>query len=109
MEKDWLWMPHAGHLCVSDRCKFHLNTYVNGYIISTVGEYKSQIESESEEFDDIGANRKYETMVFKAKKSDVGCCPYEAIIEGESLEFEGYNDPLEARIGHIELCKKYDK
>ncbi len=37
--KDWIWMPHAGHLCVGDRCKFHLNTYVNGYIVSTVGEY----------------------------------------------------------------------
>ncbi len=38
-KKDWIWMPHAGHLCVGNWCRFHLNTYVNGYIVSTVGEY----------------------------------------------------------------------
>jgi len=37
--EDWIWMPHAGHLCIGSMCKFHLNTYVNGYIVSTVGEY----------------------------------------------------------------------
>jgi len=35
----WIWMPHAGHLIVSSDCRFHLNTYVGGYIVSTVGEY----------------------------------------------------------------------
>ena len=35
---DWIWMPHAGHFCAAHRCRFHLNTCVNGYIVSTVGE-----------------------------------------------------------------------
>ena len=39
MKSEWIWMGHAGHLCVASRCRFHLNTYVNGYIVSTVGEY----------------------------------------------------------------------
>lgn len=39
MKQDWVWMPHAGHLCVGHMCRFRLNTYVNGYIVSTVGEY----------------------------------------------------------------------
>jgi hypothetical protein len=36
---DWIWMPHAAHFCAAHMCRFHLSTYVNGYIISTVGEY----------------------------------------------------------------------
>ena len=38
-KNNWIWMPHPGHLIVSDDCKFHLNTYVGKYIVSTVGEY----------------------------------------------------------------------
>mgnify|MGYP001573416035 FL=1 len=37
--KKQTWMPHAGHLIVGQHCRFRLNTHVNGYIISTVGEY----------------------------------------------------------------------
>lgn len=39
MKSDWIWMPHPGHFCFAYRCRFFLNTYVNGYIVSTVGEY----------------------------------------------------------------------
>lgn len=34
-----IWMPHAGHFVCGQQCRFRLNTYVNGYIVSTVGEY----------------------------------------------------------------------
>lgn len=37
--QDWIWQPHAGHFIGGRYCKFFLNTYVNGYIVSTVGEY----------------------------------------------------------------------
>lgn len=37
-QRDWLWMPHPAHFCLAEKCRFHLATYVNGYIVSTVGE-----------------------------------------------------------------------
>lgn len=102
MKKDkWIWMPHAGHLCVGRDCKFHLNTYVGKYIVSTVGEYwpdrevrkihadcrNIEIEGRGDYWDadfmkkvgwlEIGCNRKYETMVFKASKSKSKCCHWE--------------------------------
>jgi hypothetical protein len=132
---EWVWMPHAGHFILGDRCKFKLNTYVGGYIISTVGElwndrktrevhaevYDSKWLSENMllkgdyfdsaymkrfGFEDIGCDRKYETMVFKARKSDNKCCPYEIIVS-EEVDFAGYNKPEDAHKGHLELCLKW--
>lgn len=34
-----IYMPHPGHFICSQYCRFFLNTYVNGYIVRTVGEY----------------------------------------------------------------------
>ena len=147
-KKDWVYMPHAGHLCVARWCQFHLNTYVNGYIVSTVGEYfppvdhrrcilesrlkvpfwnwskekinvaKKILGEQGDIFDDlylreygydeIGLGRTYETMVFKARKSSLGCCPY-IMADCESLWQDGYNSSTEAFEGHNDLCKKYDK
>ncbi len=158
MKSDWIWMPHVGHLCVGHMCRFHLNTYVNGYIVSTVGEYfppsdllrrfieirkqypklgigidgkiqeskpltdeqlQELLDLKGDSFDaaylhifgyeDIGWNRKYETMVFKAtaqSNSLAQCCPYEA--EGSCLEMNGYNDPKDAYEGHMELCQEWN-
>jgi hypothetical protein len=140
-------------------CRFHLNTYVNGYIVSTVGEYwpgsdvcrlfvenrrrfpfleineggkvveKKRLTDEETDkllalegdyfeamylrifgYEDLGLNRKYETMVFVAKKQEeegANCCPWQAT--AGILDTEGYNDPREAYEGHLKLCKKYDK
>lgn len=152
-------MPHAGHLCVGHMCRFHLNTYVNGYIISTVGELwpgsdvcrifvesrrkfprlviddhgkvveeKILTDEETEKllalkgdyfdhaylrifgYEDLGLNRKYETMVSAAEKQDeehAKCCPWRAA--GSSLVMDGYNDPICAYEGHLALCEEYDK
>lgn len=132
-KQDWIWMPHAGHFICGHDCRFRLNTYVNGYIVSTVGEYwpDSQIRKIIAEtrrinirgkgddwnadymkkigFDEIGADRKYETMVFKAKKQgNDSCCPYR-IDSGIELDFEGYNESRKAYQGHLKLCEKWDK
>ena len=131
---NWIWMPHAGHFILGSQCRFKLNTYVNGYIVSTVGEYVpdsavrtiirqsrgwlTNKEGDSEEYDfikrtqggeEIGFNRKYETMVFKATKCDEkdSCCPYR--MNGEELDFEGYNKPEDAYNGHLRMCEKWDK
>lgn len=127
----WVWMPHPGHFICSRDCKFFLNTYVGGYVVSTVGEYfpdagVREIMAESRGiklegmgdyrradymkkvgYEEIGYGRKYETMVFKAgrdKKNE--CCPYHATDYSE-LDGGAYNDAGEAFKGHLRLCKKW--
>lgn len=143
--EDWIWMPHPAHLCVAHWCRFHLATYVNGHVISTVGEYfpdsssrrgmlewelkspfnrknKEEIEKTLSQqgdafdryylhffdYDDIGCNRKYETMVFAAERRVDECCPYDALVEF-NVDMMGYNCPGEATKGHYAMCEKFDK
>jgi hypothetical protein len=129
--QDWIWQPHAGHFIGGRDCKFFLNTYVNGYIVSTVGEYFPdsrireiyamsrgvKVEGKGDSWDndylkkvgyeEIGCNRKYETMVFKAHRVDKSCCQYR-VDSFDDIDFCGYNDAEEARIGHYSMCEKYD-
>lgn len=136
-KENWIWMPHAGHLIVGSMCQFTLSTYIGKYIISTVGEYWPDKEVrkihakifdkkwydencnlKGDNFDhaymkkfgyeDIGVGKKYETMVFEAKKSNDKCCLYEIIVEKE-VETLSYNIPEEARKGHLKLCNKWSK
>ena len=106
-KENWIWMPHPGHYCCASQCLFKLNTYVGGYIVSTVGEYIAS-DNKSDEFDDVGLNRKYETMVFKAEKSDNECCPY-GMESVDNVDFEGYNSSEDAMAGHYRFCKKWAK
>ena len=147
-KQDWIWMGHPGHLCIAHWCRFHMNTYVNGYIISTVGEhfppadvrriyltsrqnfphlgddrkrlskeeYESACQLQGDAFDqwylqkfgfeEIGLNRLYESMVFKAEKSDLTCCPW--TICGDDVDMEGYMTVDGAFKGHYDLCEKWD-
>jgi hypothetical protein len=135
-KENWIWMPHAGHLIVSRDCLFHLNTYVGKYIVSTVGEwwpdrvvreihakiydkkwFLKNKDLKGDYFDsayfkrfgyeELGLGRKYETMVFKAKKSKEECCPF-VIITGE-LDIVGYNAAKDAYKGHLKMCNKWSK
>lgn len=134
MEKNkahWIWMPHGGHFILASRCSFRLNTYVNGYIVSTVGELsrerlwdpkntiienydllevEEKFKGHLKDFETIGFQRFYETMVFKAELCEHGwqCCPYDAIIS-KDFASEGYNDPVSATEGHIKWCHECDK
>jgi hypothetical protein len=102
-----IWMPHAAHFICGDRCSFKLATYSNGYIVSTVGEYRASYISP--DYETIGSGRLYETMVFKAKKSKENlCCPY-VIESGMSIDFAGYNTPEDATKGHHALLKKWQR
>ena len=94
---DWQWFGNAGHLIVSEWCRFHLTTKVGDYLVSTVGEYWPErpsreiharvhdlawlVENQHLKCDDfdaaymkrfgyrtVGLDRKYETMVFRAGK-----------------------------------------
>lgn len=139
MTKDkWVWMPHAGHLIVGNDCQFHLNTYVGGYIVSTVGEYwpdrgVREIHAEvwdvgwfntnrfrkGDDFDsaymkkfgyeEIGFGRTYETMVFKAgRDKENSCCPW-TMQTPTDQDMRGYNTATDAYKGHLKLCEKWSK
>lgn len=128
-------MPHAGHLIISNKCRFHLNTYIGGYVVSTVGEwwpersvrevhakvYDPEWLRENQHlkgdmfdsayfkrfgFEEIGCDRTYETMVFKAKKSSHKCCPY-VMVSGDNKDFDSYNKPEDASAGHMKMCEKW--
>lgn len=139
-KENWIWMPHAAHLIVGDKCQFHLATYVGKYIVSTVGEYwpergVREIHAQVHDpkwldenkhlmgdyfdsaymkrfgFEEIGAYRKYETMVFKAKRSkekECKACIY-VMISGEDGDFMGYDTAEEAYKGHLKMCKKWSQ
>ncbi len=129
---DWVWMPHPGHFICGFDCRFHLTTKVGEVIVSTVGEYfpdepvreilaKSRgielVGSGDERlrdyhrkigFEDIGHQRKYETMVFRAEPApeDASCCPWRQT-DGQELDFDGYNEPGPAYRGHLSMCDKW--
>lgn len=106
-KENWVWMPHWGHFIGGRSCKFRLNTYVGGYVVSTVGEYDPE---RTGEFEPLGIDGLYETMVFKATRETDSeakkCCPYTAK-SWDSLDMKRYDDPEEARKGHIKLCQKW--
>lgn len=132
--KEWVWMPHAAHLIVGRDCRFHLATVVNGYLISTVGEYlpdsqvreimaqsrKVSLEGKGDErladfmrkvgYEEIGFGRKYETMVFRSSRrpDKSSCCPYTAA-DWSEIDFEGYNKPEDAYSGHLKMCRKWNR
>lgn len=135
----WIWMPHAGHFIGGNKCRFHLNTYVGGFIVSTVGELwcdsvvrrilaerraPKLLELNGDAFDaayeeeigfeEIGIHRTYETMVFEAKPMKVedkawACCPYQIDLKKGQLDMRGYNTPADAMRGHMEMCEKWAK
>lgn len=134
-KEKWIWMPHAGHLIVGNDCRFHLNTFVGKYIVSTVGEYwpDSRVREITAKvrdieiqgigdcfdrnymgkigFEEIGLGRQYETMVFRAirqKGKEAQCCPW-LQSSGSDVDFAGYNDPVSAFKGHLRLCTKWSK
>lgn len=135
---EWEWFGQAAHFICGRDCRFHLATKVGGYLVSTVGELWScravrEIYAESRDpkwfakhrdlkgdffdaeymrrfgFEDVGCDRKYETMVFKAGEpcKRKGCRCGLPEIDGSELDFNGYNTPGDARDGHMALCRKW--
>jgi hypothetical protein len=122
-QSEWVWYGDPGHFICGRWCRFHLTTKVGAYLVSTVGAYvhpqrsmgSEQVEAEwlkkNWPGEDIGLDRKYETMVFHAgpecKLKDCNCgIP---MISGEELDMLGYNTAGEAAKGHLALCKKWSK
>jgi hypothetical protein len=119
-EADWEWFGHSAHFICGRWCRFHMATKVGDYLVSTVGEYIPPHRSGSERAEaewlkanfpgeDIGCDRKYETMVFRAGSPCAmpKCmCGLPSIASGE-LDFQGYNDAGAARTGHMALCRMW--
>lgn len=102
----WQWFGNAGHLCVASDCLFHLTTKVGDYLISTVGDWRPYYCGvRVEEPEEVGRDRLYETMVFKAGKlCDCGCgLP---MISGSELLCIPSNTAGEANRAHLETCRK---
>lgn len=99
-----IWMGHAGHFICGNECHFRLNTYVNRFIVSTVGELPDP--RKEGKLMEIGLGRNYETMVFKGVPSGVACCPYKQV-DGDNLDFDGYNTAEAALAGHNAMVEKY--
>jgi hypothetical protein len=116
-QAEWEWFGTPGHFICAQWCRFHLTTVVGNYIISTVGEYvhprhSGGVEAQESKWlaknwpgEDIGAGRKYETMVFKAGRCTATSCGCQLPeISGTELDMKGYNTRVDATRGHIELC-----
>lgn len=131
-------MPHSGHFIGGNHCRFHLNTKVGKYIVSTVGElwwddrgvreihasiHDPEWHKENNHlmgdaysaayfkqfgFEELGFGRTYETMVFGAVKADDACCPWKINV-GDEKDSDGYTAAEEAYKGHLKLCAKWAK
>lgn len=134
LKRKEIWMPHPAHFICGRDCLFHLATYINGIIVSTLGEYwpDSKVRKITAEcrgieivgkgdswdadymekigFDTIGCDRKYETMTFKAIKTNQKCCPY-GIVVREEIDggYGSYNKAEDAFNGHYEILEKFSK
>jgi hypothetical protein len=120
-ESDWKWFGFAAHFICGRWCRFHLATQVGEFLVSTVGQLVHPKDSKGRENVDaaylaeypngaeIGYQRFYETMVFKAGPpcDAPGCnCGLPLPTDHGELDMEGYNDPGAATIGHRMMCLK---
>lgn len=131
---EWKWFGSAAHLIVAQDCRFHLATLVGPWLVSTVGEYLPdapvrEILAERRGmtlegigdyrrasymkqvgFEEIGAGRKYETMVFRAGEpctSEDCSCGLPSAADWMELDANGYNDAGAATAGHYAICEKW--
>jgi hypothetical protein len=137
--EEWKWFGNVGHFICGHMCRFHLCTLVGEYLVSTVGEFwpernvreihakindiawlSTHRDLRGDAFDhaymrrfgyeEVGYQRKYETMVFNAGEpcSAEGCgCGLPALKDGMELDFLPANDAKTATENHMQLCKKY--
>jgi hypothetical protein len=132
--EEWEWFGAAGHFICGSKCRFHMATAVGPYLVSTLGEYlpDSNVRDilaesrgivlegkgdyreaswmEQAGFEQIGAGRTYETMVFKATQrcdSPECGCGMPRPDDHMELDAQGYNHPGEATRGHYAMCEKW--
>lgn len=110
--KNWIWYGNPKHFIGGNECRWHLATQIGDWIVSSVGEYLPLgfKRTNKQLFEEIGYDRFYETMVFKAMKCKCGCDRVICDVTKEHPElFGSYKTFTEAEKGHIEICLKLDK
>lgn len=131
----WEWFGSAAHLIVGSDCRFHLATKVGPWLISTVGEWLPDSSSwdiyarsadvtlegrgDARRYDfltkvgyvEIGAGRKYETMVFRTageRCTQADCdCEMPVVSEWGEIDSQGYNLRGDAQRGHLAMCDRW--
>lgn len=96
---------HAGHYICAERCLFHLHTEVPGFKVSSVGNYRPDLNKRNEtagRLAQIGAGYYYETMVFCLGADGKELFP------GRCVEALTYLDETAAERGHELLCARYE-
>lgn len=97
-----------GHLIVAEHCHWFATTDVNGYRISTIGDYRPPHGGGERET--VGFERFYETMVFPLSDRICGCgCDAPLVSSWCELEMEGYNEMTEARAGHERMVERWSQ
>ena len=111
---EWLWSGWPGHFICASRCRFRLHTHVGNYAISTVGAMYPREEGsrgEPAKMETVGADRFYETYVFKLGEErckEVSCnCQERLVSDWCEIDSLAANDGLTARINHYSMCIKY--
>ena len=132
-------MGHAGHLIVSDKCRFHLATYVGKYVVSTVGEYWPEreireIHAQVHDLKWLEKNKHllgdyFDSAYFKRfgfqclgagdesiyetmvfkAKRSKDKCCPYVQISGRDVEMKRYATAEEAHKGHLKMCEKWKK
>ena len=118
----WKYFGNPGHFICARWCRYHLCTQVGPFLVSTVGEFVHPRHGKGSEIleakwlkdnwpgEEIGCDRKYETMVFEAGTpcEAEGCdCGLPSPADLSELDVAGYNVPGDAARGHHEMCLKW--
>jgi hypothetical protein len=101
-ERRYLGRP--GHFIAADNCRFRLHTHVNGFCVSTVGDYWPPMlpgRPAPTEPSQIGYKRLYETMVFPLGENDEPS-------DWSGLEMRAYNSAEDAEAGHESMLRQYE-
>ena len=117
---DWKWYGNAAHFICGQWCRFHLATKVGRVVVSTIGEYvhprnskgseRAETEwlSENPLGENVGAGRKFETMVFPTRGDKCECgCGLPTVVYKYDLDFMGHDTREDATKGHMEMCERW--
>lgn len=106
MADDWQWCGFAHHFIGSERCQFHLATFVAGgrWLVSTVGDYRPNGDKQ-ETLGGFGA--RYETMVFACDPTN-RTDDEPTVIDWSESWCQRYADPASATHGHMRACREYE-
>ena len=120
-EREWRWFGNAAHFICGRWCRFHMATQVGPWLVSTVGEYVHPRHSGGSEAteekwlekhwpgENIGCDRKYETMVFRAGDpcaADECRCGIPTIAS-EELAMYPANIAGDATRNHMQACREW--